>query len=266
MPGMRRRDFITLLGGAAAAWPIAAHAQQSGKLKTVGFLGANPSFESQRVAVFVQRLRELAWIDGRNLAIEYRWAEGRNERSAEIAAEFVRLKVDVIVTVATPPTLAAKQATAVIPIVFAAVNDPVGTGLVASLARPGGNVTGLANQLSDTVGKKLELLREVCFPKIISERNGDAGQTRLGWLQRPRSVALPDLEAHPCLAPSACGPHCSTPRKKKEFAAGAPRQRPAPDPRIPDARCQSDAPHTHFATAIEARSAGRGCPSPSPGT
>jgi putative tryptophan/tyrosine transport system substrate-binding protein len=157
---MRRREFITLLGGAAVAWPLAAHAQQPGKLPTIGFLGANPSIESHRVAAFVQRLRELAWFDGRNLAIEYRWAEGRNERYAENAAELVRLKVDVIVTVATPPTLAAKQATAVIPIVFAAASDPVGTGLVATLARPGGNVTGLANQISDTGGKKLELLRE----------------------------------------------------------------------------------------------------------
>jgi ABC-type uncharacterized transport system substrate-binding protein len=158
---MRRREFITLLGGAALAWPLSARAQQSGKLLTIGFMGATPSMESQRVAAFVQRLRELGWVDGRNLAIEYRWAEGRPERVSEIAAEFVRNKVDVIVTVATPPTLAAKQATAVIPIVFAAVSDPVGTGLVASLARPGGNVTGLANQMSDTVGKKLEILREV---------------------------------------------------------------------------------------------------------
>jgi putative ABC transport system substrate-binding protein len=157
---LKRREFITLFGGAAAAWPLAARAQQSGKLPTIGFLGANPSIESQRVAAFVQRLRELTWIDGRNLAIEYRWAEGRNERYAEYAAELVRLKVDVIVTVATPPTVAAKQATAVIPIVFAAASDPVGTGLVVSLARPGGNVTGLANQISDTGGKKLELLRE----------------------------------------------------------------------------------------------------------
>ena len=158
---MRRREFITLLGRAAAVWPLAARAQQPGKLPTIGFLGAAPSIESQRVAAFVQRLRELAWIDGRNLAIEYRWAEGRNERYAENAAEFVRLKVDVIVTSATPATLAAKQATAVIPIVFAGAADPVRTGLVASLARPGGNVTGLANQQSDTVGKKLEFLREV---------------------------------------------------------------------------------------------------------
>jgi putative tryptophan/tyrosine transport system substrate-binding protein len=158
---IRRREFIFTLGGAAASWPLAARAQQPGKLPTIGFLGAAPSIESERVAAFVQRLRELAWIDGRNLAIEYRWAEGRNERYAENAAEFVRLKVDVIVTSGTPAVMASKQATSVIPIVFAAVSDPVGTGLVASLARPGGNVTGLANQMSDTGGKKLEFLREV---------------------------------------------------------------------------------------------------------
>jgi putative ABC transport system substrate-binding protein len=157
---MKRRNFIALLGG-AAAWPLAARAQQPGKRPTIGFLGAAPSIESQRIAAFVQRLRELAWIDGSNLAIEYRWAEGRDERYAEIAAEFVRLKVDVIVTVATPATLAAKRATTIIPIVFLTASDPVGTGLVASLARPGGNVTGLANQISDTTGKKLEFLREI---------------------------------------------------------------------------------------------------------
>jgi putative tryptophan/tyrosine transport system substrate-binding protein len=158
---MRRRAFITLIGGTAATWPLAARAQQAGKLPTIGFLGASPSIESQRVAAFVQRLRELAWIDGRNLAIEYRWGEGRNERYIEAAAELVRLKVDVIVTVATPATLAAKQATTVIPIVFGAASDPVGTGLVESLARPGGNVTGLSNQIPDTGGKKLEFLREI---------------------------------------------------------------------------------------------------------
>ena len=158
---LKRREFITLLGG-AAAWPVAAQAQQPGKLPTIGFLGAaTPSTTSPWISAFVQRLREFGWIEGRNIAIEYRWAEGRTERFAEIAAEFVRLKVDVIVTHSTAPVVAAKRATAVIPIVFAAVSDPVGTGLVASLARPGGNVTGLANQLSDTVGKKLEVLREV---------------------------------------------------------------------------------------------------------
>jgi putative ABC transport system substrate-binding protein len=158
---MRRREFLSVLGGAAGAWPLAARAQQAGKLPTIGFLGATPSFESQRVAAFVQRLRELAWVDGRNVAIEYRWAEGRPEHVSEIAAEFVRIRVDVIVTVGTPPTLAAKQATAIIPIVFASVSDPVGTGLVESLARPGGNVTGLSSQQVDIAGKRLELLREV---------------------------------------------------------------------------------------------------------
>ena len=158
---MTRRAFITLLGG-AVAWPLAARAQQPGKLPTIGFLGpATPSVEGQRVAAFVQRLRELGWIDGRDLAIEYRWAEGRDKRHTEIAAEFARLKVDVIVTLGTPPTLAAKQAIAAIPIVFVAALDPLGTGLVASLARPGGNVTGLSLQTTDLVGKRLELLREV---------------------------------------------------------------------------------------------------------
>jgi putative tryptophan/tyrosine transport system substrate-binding protein len=165
MLDLRRREFIRLLGG-VAAWPLAARAQQAGKLPTIGFLGADPSIESKRVAAFVQRLRELGWIDGRNLAIEYRWTEGRNERYAENAAELVRLKVDVIVTVATVPTLAAKQATAVIPIVFAASGDPVGTGLVASLARPGGNVTGLSAQTAETAVKRLELLREI-VPALV---------------------------------------------------------------------------------------------------
>ena len=158
---MRRRTFISLLGG-TVAWPLAARAQQAGKQPTIGFLGSTtPLVESQRVAAFVQRLRQLGWIEGHNLAIEYRWAEGRNERFAEIAPEFVRLKVDLIVASTTPAVIAAKQATAVIPIVFAATNDPVGTGLVRSLAQPGGNVTGLSGQLVDTASKRFELLREV---------------------------------------------------------------------------------------------------------
>src|SRR5262249_9872229 len=141
---MNQRDFLTLLGG-AAAWPLHAHAQQPAKLPTIGYLGSStPSIDSQWIAAFVQRLRELGWVDGRNVAIEYRWAEGRVERYDEIAAEFVRLKVDVILTHNTPPVLAAKQATSIIPIVFASARDPVGTGVVASLARPGGNVTGLS--------------------------------------------------------------------------------------------------------------------------
>jgi putative ABC transport system substrate-binding protein len=142
-------------------WPLAARAQQAAKLPTVGFLGAGtPATHGQWAAAFVQRLRELSWIEGRNLSIEVRWAEGRSERYAEIAAEFVRLKVDVIVT-GGGAVLAAKQATSVIPIVFALANDPLGTGVVASLARPGGNVTGLSLQATDLAGKRLELLREV---------------------------------------------------------------------------------------------------------
>jgi putative ABC transport system substrate-binding protein len=160
---MRRRDFITLLGGAAATtWPIAARAQQAGPLPTIGFLvSSTPTSHGQWVAAFVQRLRELGWIEGRTITIEYRWAEGRSERFAEIAAELVQRKVDVIVTSATEAIVAAKQATSVIPIVFAAAGDPVGTGLVASLARPGGNVTGLSIQQTDVAAKRLELLREI---------------------------------------------------------------------------------------------------------
>jgi putative tryptophan/tyrosine transport system substrate-binding protein len=158
---MRRRDVILLLGRAAAAWPLAARAQQPTKLPTIGFLGSTaPSAESQRTAAFVQRLRELGWIEGRTVTIEYRWAEGRTERFAEIAAEFVRLKVDVMIAGGTPTAVAAKRATAAIPIVFAMTGDPVGTGLVAHLARPGGNVTGLSTQTTDTASKRIELLRE----------------------------------------------------------------------------------------------------------
>src|ERR1044071_9889619 len=149
---MKRRQFMALLGGAAAI-PVAARAQQPGKLRTVGLLGSSTaSAEGQRTVAFVQRLRELGWIEGHTVAIEFRWAEGRRERFTEIAAEFVRLKVDVIVTVGgAVPVL--KQATSVIPIVFTIDADPVGRGLVASLARPGNNVTGLSAQSTDLVGK-----------------------------------------------------------------------------------------------------------------
>src|SRR4051812_7680022 len=156
---MRRREFIALTGGAAAAmWPVAACAQQAGKLPTIGYLAS----EGQRAwaAAFVQRLRELGWIEGRTVAIEYRWGEGRSEHFAEVAAEFVRLKVDVILAAGTEATLAAKHATSAIPIVFPVAGDPVGTGMVASLARPGSNVTGLSNLSSDLGAKRLALLRE----------------------------------------------------------------------------------------------------------
>jgi putative tryptophan/tyrosine transport system substrate-binding protein len=155
---MRRRDFIKGVAGSATVWPLAARAQQ-GKLPTIGFVVAT-SRRSRWTTAFVQRLRDLGWTEGRTVAIEYRFAEGRNESFGEIAAEFVRLKVDVIVTPGGG-TLAMKQATSTIPIVFTAANDPVGSGLVARLARPGGNVTGLSNQNADVAGKRLELLREI---------------------------------------------------------------------------------------------------------
>jgi putative ABC transport system substrate-binding protein len=157
---IRRRDFITLLVGAAAAWPLAARAQP-GKLPTIGFLGFTTPSNARWVAAFLQRLRELGWIEGRTVTIEYRRAEARAERFAEIATEFVQLKVDVIVTYGAPPVIAAKQATSVIPIVFTSAGDPVGNALVASLSRPGGNVTGLSIQGTDLAGKRLELLREM---------------------------------------------------------------------------------------------------------
>jgi putative tryptophan/tyrosine transport system substrate-binding protein len=156
---MRRRSFITLVGG-ATAWPIAARAQQSGKPPTIGFLGADASVWRPWTDAFVERLRQLGWIEGRTIAIEYRWSQGRPERYAEIAVEFVRLKVDLIVTSGTAAP-AAKQATSVIPIIFPMGIDPVGGGLITNLARPGGNVTGLSVQQTDLAGKRLELLREV---------------------------------------------------------------------------------------------------------
>jgi putative tryptophan/tyrosine transport system substrate-binding protein len=155
-----RRKLLVALGGTAAAWPLAARAQQSGKVRTIGLLGAGASAWAPWTTAFVRRLHELGWIEGRTVAIQYRWAEGRTERFAEVVAEFVRLKVDVIVTGGNA-AVAAKQASSVVPIVFALASDPVGDGLVASLARPGGNITGLSIQAPDLAGKRLALLREV---------------------------------------------------------------------------------------------------------
>jgi putative tryptophan/tyrosine transport system substrate-binding protein len=157
---IRRREFLVTLGGAVVSWPLAARAQQAGKLPTIGFVGSNASGWGPWTAAFVARLHDLGWIEGRTVGIEYRWSEGRPERIAEIAAEFVRRNVDIVVTNdSSAPTI--KQATSVIPIVFVLGNDPIGTGLVTNLARPGGNVTGLSVQQTETDSKRLELLREV---------------------------------------------------------------------------------------------------------
>jgi ABC-type uncharacterized transport system substrate-binding protein len=175
---MRRRDFVTLLGG-ATAWPVIARAQQPAKLPTIGFFGYDaPSVASTWLAAFVQRLSTLGWIEGRDIAIEYQWAQGRVERLAEIATAFVRLKAKVIVTYGTPGAQAAKQATSTIPVVFVLVADPVRAGIVATLARPGGNVTGLSNQSVDLPGKRLDILRKavpVLHRLAILANVGNAG-------------------------------------------------------------------------------------------
>jgi putative ABC transport system substrate-binding protein len=206
---VRRREFIILVGG-AAAWPLVAHAEPS-KLPTIGFLGTStPSAWSQFVAAFVQRLRDLGWVEGRNVAIEFRWAEGRTERYTEIAAEFVRLKVDVIVTTGGA-VLAAKQATSVIPIVFALALDPIGGGMVASLARPGGNVTGLSLQSTDLSSKRLELLREIVPGlrrlAILANASYPAAVVEMGEVQAAArllgfEVATPEIRRAEDIAPA----------------------------------------------------------------
>ena len=191
---MRRRDFFKAVVGSATTWPVAAYPQAE-KLPRIGFMGANASVFSPWTAAFVGRLRELGWVEGRTIAIEYRWSEGRPERNAEIAAEFVRLNVDAIVTLGSAvPAL--QKVTSVIPIVFALSTDPVGGGLVASLAHPGGNVTGLSNQAAELASKRLEYLREavpnlsrlaimgnVGFPQAVLEMGGVQATARTFGLQ-----------------------------------------------------------------------------------
>jgi putative tryptophan/tyrosine transport system substrate-binding protein len=179
MPGIRRRTFTTLLGG-AAAWPIAARAQQVRHLPTIGYVApTNPLIPSQSTSAFLQRLRELGWIEGQTITIESRWTAGHPERLDEIAAEFVQLKVDLIVTSSTNDSIVMKQVAPQIPMVFAVSGDPVGYGLVASLARPGGNVTGLSMQSPDLASKRIQLLREIV-----------PGLHRLGILANPSSPSV----------------------------------------------------------------------------
>jgi len=160
---LKRREIIALLGG-AAGWPLVARAQSASKLKTIGFLGADASGWSPWTAAFVQRLGQLGWIEGQTVKIEYRWSEGHRERDIEVAAEFVKQKVDIIVShgAAVPALM---KATSDIPIVFAIALDPVGMGLVPNLPRPGGNVTGLSRQSTDLGPKRLQFLREAA-PKL----------------------------------------------------------------------------------------------------
>jgi putative ABC transport system substrate-binding protein len=163
---MRRRKFITLLGGAAAAWPLTARAQQAGKVYRIGFLGnSTAALEANLVGSFREGLRDLGYVEGQNILIEYRWAEGQYEQFPALIAELLAQRVEVIVTAGTPASLAVKKTTTSVPLVMVAVGDPVTTGLVASLARPGGNITGLTSTSEELDGKRLELLREV-IPKL----------------------------------------------------------------------------------------------------
>ena len=206
---MRRREFITLLGLAIAVWPLAARAQQSDQLRRIAVFGDAASAWGVWIAAFAERLRELGWIEGRTVAIESRFSEGRSERVAEAAAEFVQQKADVIVTYGAA-ALTFKRVTASIPIVLAVANDPVGIGLVASLPRPGGNVTGLSLQATDAVGKRLELLREVVPGlrrlAILFDAGYPATALEMGNVQAgARSVGL-EVVAHGIRRPEDIAP------------------------------------------------------------
>ena len=168
---MRRRDFITLLGGAAVVWPVAARAQQSGRVRRLGMLMAvredDPQAQARAGQHSVKSLADLGWTEGRNLKIEWRWTGGDIARVREYAAELVRLAPEVILANGTPNVAALKQATTSIPIVFAVVNDPVAQGFIASMAHPGGNITGFSFLEYSMVGKSLEMLKQVA-PGIVA--------------------------------------------------------------------------------------------------
>ena len=191
---MQRREFIGLVGG-AAAWPLIAHAQQP--VPMVGLLNSTSSSEQPRVDAFIKRFGELGWNNGRTVAIEFRWSEGRAERVAEIAAEFVRLKVNVIVTAGAGPVSAVRQVTQLIPIVFAIATDPVGTGLVTTLARPGGSTTGLSYMGTDLAAKRLELLRGIVagFSRLAIMANSGAAGAMLEMHKTQTTATTLGLEA-----------------------------------------------------------------------
>jgi ABC-type uncharacterized transport system substrate-binding protein len=180
---LHRRGFVALLGGAAAAWPLAAHAQQPGKVWRIGWLsGGSREATSRLDGAFLQGMRELGYVEGRDFVMESRFADGKYEQYSEVAAEFVRLKVDVILTGATSAIRTLQRATNTIPIVLAYSTDPVGNGFVASLARPGGNITGLASSSDDTSPKQLELVGTV-VPNV----------SRIGLLGNPASPPYADV-------------------------------------------------------------------------
>jgi len=198
---MRRRDFIKAIAGSATAWPLAASAQQQAdKLPTIGFLGAGTSSgQGSWVSALVQRLRELGWNEGSNIAFESRWANTRDERLTEMAGQFVRMKVAVIVAIGTQAAVAAKRATSSIPIVFPASGDPVGAGLVVSLAQPGGNATGSSLENIDVTSKRVALLREVVpgLRRLAILGNADALVSKLDLNEASQVAGKLGLEIVP---------------------------------------------------------------------
>ncbi len=187
---MRRRDFITLAGG-MAAWPLAVRAQQTEKVWRVGMLDTTPAkLNAVNIDAFRDALARLGYVEGRNAVIEYRSGEGRIDRFPKLAAELMALKVDIIVTRGTPATTAAKNATSTIPIVMAAIGEPVGTGAVASLARPGGNVTGLSAFVTELTAKRIEIMRELLprISRIALLDNMDNGSVPAQWNEMKRAA------------------------------------------------------------------------------
>jgi len=200
---MRRREFITLVGAGAAAWPLAARAQQAQKVARIGFLGSTfASPWKSRVEAFQSGLHDLGYVEGKNIAIEFRWAEEKYDQLPLLAAELIRLNVDVLVTYGTPGSLVAKNATTTIPIVMVHSGDAIATGIVASLARPGGNLTGMTYFLPELVVKRIEMLKDV-VPRIsrvaIPARPDNAFfRTALGGVEAPAkslNVSLQQFEA-----------------------------------------------------------------------
>lgn len=206
---MRRREFIVLIGGAAVLRPVAVRAQRPGDLPTIAFLGVDDFTWTLRTSAFVQRLRELGWIDGRTVMLQYYWTQGRTERVVELAAEILPQKVDVIVTYGgAVATL--KRATAVIPIVFAIANDPIGSGLIANLSQPGGNVTGLSLEVTEIAGKRLQLLHEV-VPHlrrlaVLFDVGYSASELQMGEVQKAAHIL--GVEVEPTKI-SASGGYCA---------------------------------------------------------
>jgi putative ABC transport system substrate-binding protein len=207
---VRRRDFITLVGGVAAAWPLAARAQQAGKVWRIGILETiSQPLNAANLAALRRGLRELGYVEGQNLLIEYRSADGRAERFPDLASELVRLKVDLIVTRGTPAVLAAKNATSKIPVVMAAIGEPLISGAVTGLARPGGNVTGLSSFATELVSKRVELVKEML-----------PGITRIaGLFNLSNPIVMPEWEAAKAAALSlSIAPHVLDVRNSQDIS------------------------------------------------